>query len=78
MSGLRLKVGHCSSRCWHILDPERSDECIDFTMVNDVFFQITCQNNVSISNFEGGFRWKNEYPWCIIKDKILFMTLLKK
>ncbi|KAE9532167.1 hypothetical protein AGLY_010369 [Aphis glycines] len=40
---------------------ERSDECIDFTMI------ITSRNNASISNFGGGFRWKSEYPWCIIE-----------
>ncbi|KAE9534333.1 hypothetical protein AGLY_008423 [Aphis glycines] len=28
---------------------------------------ITIQNNASISNFGGGFRWKSEYPWCIIE-----------
>ncbi|KAF0770252.1 Uncharacterized protein FWK35_00007811 [Aphis craccivora] len=45
------------------LDSERSDECIDFTMI------ITSRNNASISNFGGGFRWKSEYPWCIIEVK---------
>ncbi|KAF0760749.1 Uncharacterized protein FWK35_00008307 [Aphis craccivora] len=44
---------------------EQSDKCIDFTMI------ITSRNNASISNFEGGFRWQSEYPWCIIKVKIL-------
>ncbi|KAF0754394.1 Uncharacterized protein FWK35_00031944 [Aphis craccivora] len=34
-------------------DSERSDECIDFTMM----CSITSRNNVSISNFLGGFRW---------------------
>ncbi|KAE9530089.1 hypothetical protein AGLY_011551 [Aphis glycines] len=47
------------------LDSERSDECIDFTMI------ITSRNNASISNFGGGFRWKSEYPWCIIEFKFL-------
>ncbi|KAE9537536.1 hypothetical protein AGLY_006559 [Aphis glycines] len=32
---------------------------------------ITSRNNVSISNFGGGFRWKSEYPWCIIEFKFL-------
>ncbi|KAE9537342.1 hypothetical protein AGLY_006365, partial [Aphis glycines] len=30
-------------------------------------FNITSRNNASISNFGGGFRWKSEYPWCIIE-----------
>ncbi|KAF0766972.1 Uncharacterized protein FWK35_00019262 [Aphis craccivora] len=46
-----------------ILDSERSDECIDFTMI------ITSRNNASISNFGDGFRWQNEYPWSIIEVK---------
>ncbi|KAE9525552.1 hypothetical protein AGLY_014079 [Aphis glycines] len=46
------------------IDSERSDECIDFTMI------ITSRNNASISNFGGGFRWKSEYPWCIIEVKM--------
>ncbi|KAE9529497.1 hypothetical protein AGLY_011593 [Aphis glycines] len=45
----------------YFLDSERSDECIDFTMI------ITSRNNASISNFGGGFRWQSEYPWCIIE-----------
>ncbi|KAF0764161.1 Uncharacterized protein FWK35_00020499 [Aphis craccivora] len=33
----------------------------------------------SISNFEGGFRCKNEYPWCIIEVKSKhFPTVFKK
>ncbi|KAF0726230.1 Uncharacterized protein FWK35_00030804, partial [Aphis craccivora] len=40
---------------------ERSEECIDFTMI------ITSRNNAPISNYEGGFRCKSEYPWCIIQ-----------
>ncbi|KAF0759561.1 Uncharacterized protein FWK35_00028622 [Aphis craccivora] len=32
-------------------------------------YSITCRNNASVSNFVGGFRWKNEYPWCIIEVK---------
>ncbi|KAF0768885.1 Uncharacterized protein FWK35_00017126 [Aphis craccivora] len=42
---------------------ERSDECIDFTMI------ITSPNNASSSNFGGGFRCKSEYLWCIIEVK---------
>ncbi|KAF0760619.1 Uncharacterized protein FWK35_00025774 [Aphis craccivora] len=42
---------------------ERSDECIDFTMI------ITSRNNAPISNFGGGFRCKSEYPWCIMEVK---------
>ncbi|KAF0773229.1 Uncharacterized protein FWK35_00007673 [Aphis craccivora] len=46
---------------FYLHNSERSDECIDFTMI------ITSGiNNASISNFGGGFRWKNEYLWCII------------
>ncbi|KAE9533242.1 hypothetical protein AGLY_009283, partial [Aphis glycines] len=55
------------------VDSERSDECIDFTMI------ITSRNNASISNFGGGFRWKSEYPWCIIEVKSKhFPTVFKK
>ncbi|KAE9526135.1 hypothetical protein AGLY_013766, partial [Aphis glycines] len=51
---------------------ERSDECIGFTM-------IITSRNASISNFGGGFRWKSEYPWCIIEVKSkLFPTVFKK
>ncbi|KAF0762272.1 Uncharacterized protein FWK35_00002811 [Aphis craccivora] len=39
---------------------ERSEECIDFTMI------ITSRNNAPISNYGDGFRCKSEYPWCII------------
>ncbi|KAF0752986.1 Uncharacterized protein FWK35_00013748 [Aphis craccivora] len=44
---------------WHteLKNSERSDECIDFTMI------ITSRNNAPISNFGGGFRCKSEYPW---------------
>ncbi|KAF0768656.1 Uncharacterized protein FWK35_00012726 [Aphis craccivora] len=45
------------------MDSERSDEYIDFTMI------VTSQNNASISNFGGGFRWQSDYPWCIIEVK---------
>ncbi|KAF0727653.1 Uncharacterized protein FWK35_00028080 [Aphis craccivora] len=53
---------------------ERSEECIDFTMMCVFFFfvsvySITSRNNAPISNFEGGFRCKSEYPWCIIQVK---------
>jgi len=27
------------------------------------------KENASISNFRGGFRWKSEYPWCILEVK---------
>ncbi|KAF0774142.1 Uncharacterized protein FWK35_00001988 [Aphis craccivora] len=55
-----------------VLDSERSDECIDFTMI------ITSKNNASISNFEGGFLWKSEYPWCIIEVKRFSNSFQKK
>ncbi|KAF0756206.1 Uncharacterized protein FWK35_00018795 [Aphis craccivora] len=42
----------------------------DATILNEVYNDgITSRNNASISNFGGGFRWKSEYPWCIIKVK---------
>ncbi|KAF0766201.1 Uncharacterized protein FWK35_00017429 [Aphis craccivora] len=44
-------------------DSERSEECIDFTMI------ITSRNNAPISNLGGGFRCKSEYPWCIMEVK---------
>ncbi|KAF0773586.1 Uncharacterized protein FWK35_00000180 [Aphis craccivora] len=47
----------------NILDSERSDECIDFTMI------ITSRNNAPILNYGGGFPCKSEYPWCIIVVK---------
>ncbi|KAF0761576.1 Uncharacterized protein FWK35_00008461, partial [Aphis craccivora] len=50
------------------LDSERSDECIDSTMMcHNSYVIVTSGNNASISNFGGGFRWQSEYPWCIIK-----------
>ncbi|KAF0752368.1 Uncharacterized protein FWK35_00019489 [Aphis craccivora] len=54
---------------------ERSDECIDYTMI------ITSRSNAPISNFGGGFRWKNKNPWCIIEVKVKskhFPTVFKK
>ncbi|KAF0764574.1 Uncharacterized protein FWK35_00006975 [Aphis craccivora] len=53
----------------YILDSERSDECIDFTMI------ITSRNNAPISNFGSGFRCKSEYPWCIIEVKMSIKIL---
>ncbi|KAF0760665.1 Uncharacterized protein FWK35_00014996 [Aphis craccivora] len=50
-------------------DSERSDECIDFTMLCVFFFMCvytrTCRNNARISNFGGGFRFVIESSWCI-------------
>ncbi|KAE9532118.1 hypothetical protein AGLY_010320 [Aphis glycines] len=63
----QMKIDHdlqSNTKDTSILDSERSDECIDFTMIT------TSRNNASISNFGGGFRWKSEYPWCIIQVKI--------
>ncbi|KAF0767535.1 Uncharacterized protein FWK35_00002086 [Aphis craccivora] len=63
-------------------DSERSDECINFTILCFFFvsvYSITSRNNASFSNFGGGFRWKSEYPWCIIKVKSKrFPTVFKK
>ncbi|KAE9523008.1 hypothetical protein AGLY_016639 [Aphis glycines] len=61
---------------WDTGNSQRSDECIDFTMMYVFFFavsvySITSRNNASISNFGGGSRWESEYPWCIIKFKFL-------
>ncbi|KAE9531323.1 hypothetical protein AGLY_010529 [Aphis glycines] len=59
-----------------MFDSERSDECIDITMMCVFFFvlflcvsvySITSRNNIPISNYGGGFRCKSEYPWCIIE-----------
>ncbi|KAF0763962.1 Uncharacterized protein FWK35_00027031 [Aphis craccivora] len=42
-------------------------------------FSITSRNNAPISNLRGGFRCKNEYPWCIIEAKRKhFLTVIKK
>ncbi|KAE9537232.1 hypothetical protein AGLY_006255 [Aphis glycines] len=61
------------SKVFYILDSERIDECIDFTMI------ITSRNIASISNFGGGFRWQSEYPWYIIEiNSKHFPTVLKK
>ncbi|KAF0770725.1 Uncharacterized protein FWK35_00003902 [Aphis craccivora] len=65
-------------------DSERSEECIDFTMMCVFFFfffvsvySITSRNNAPISKYGGGFRCKSEYPWCIIEVKI-FKKIEKK
>ncbi|KAF0759026.1 Uncharacterized protein FWK35_00018754 [Aphis craccivora] len=54
---MHIILGHNNeqSRSFSFLDSERSDECIDFTMI------ITSRNNASISNFWGGFRWKIKF-----------------
>ncbi|KAF0750676.1 Uncharacterized protein FWK35_00037503 [Aphis craccivora] len=69
----------------NLLDSERSDECIDFTMMCVFFFvfvffvsvySITSRNNAPISNYGSGFRCKSEYSWCIIEVKNkYFLTL---
>ncbi|KAF0749802.1 Uncharacterized protein FWK35_00016103 [Aphis craccivora] len=44
-----------------------------------LIYNITSQNNASISNFGGSFRWKSEYPWCILEAKSKhFPTVFKK
>ncbi|KAE9533238.1 hypothetical protein AGLY_009279 [Aphis glycines] len=50
-------------------DAERSDECIDFTVI------LTSRNNASISNFGGGFRWKSEYPVQIFTKSVMLVTI---
>ncbi|KAF0749451.1 Uncharacterized protein FWK35_00037128, partial [Aphis craccivora] len=37
--------------------------CVFFVSV----YSTTSRNNIPISNFGGGFRYKSEYPWCIIE-----------
>ncbi|KAF0771993.1 Uncharacterized protein FWK35_00000285 [Aphis craccivora] len=58
------------------IDSERSEECIDFTMMYVFFFvslySITSRNNAPISNYGGGFRCKSEYSWCIIETTECF------
>ncbi|KAF0720870.1 Uncharacterized protein FWK35_00033690, partial [Aphis craccivora] len=52
------------------LDSERSNECIDFTILYFFFVSVysrTCRNNARISNFGGGFRFVIESSWCIGK-----------
>ncbi|KAF0712660.1 Uncharacterized protein FWK35_00032811 [Aphis craccivora] len=56
-------------------------ECIDFTMMCVLFsflcvYSITSRKNATISNFGDGFRWKSEYPWCIIEVKIVIQKLI--
>ncbi|KAF0748017.1 Uncharacterized protein FWK35_00024478 [Aphis craccivora] len=55
-----------------ISDSERSDECIDFTMI------ITNRNKAPFSNFGGGFRCKSEYPRCIIEVKVIIFQQFSK
>ncbi|KAF0761862.1 Uncharacterized protein FWK35_00006103 [Aphis craccivora] len=61
---------------------ERSDECIDFTMMSFFFvsvYSISSRNNAPISNFGSGFRCKSEDSWCIIENKSKhFPTVFKK
>ncbi|KAE9523886.1 hypothetical protein AGLY_015774, partial [Aphis glycines] len=78
---IHMNVDIQSSRS---VDSEQSDECIDFIMVC-VFlvfvsvYSITSRNNILISNFGGGFRWQNEYPWYIIEVKSKdYPTVFKK
>ncbi|KAE9542441.1 hypothetical protein AGLY_003302 [Aphis glycines] len=50
-------------------------------ILNEVMnaYSIICRNNSTISNFGVVFRWKSEYPWCIIEIKSKhFPTVLKK
>ncbi|KAF0771151.1 Uncharacterized protein FWK35_00003040 [Aphis craccivora] len=74
LNNLMLVCGHVAIN-FQILfvDSERSDKCIDFTMI------ITSRNNAPISNFGAGFRCKSEYLWCIIEVKSKhFPTVFKK
>ncbi|KAE9544675.1 hypothetical protein AGLY_000217 [Aphis glycines] len=49
-----------------------STKSIFYIVVNKNESIITSRNNASISNFGGGFRWKSEYPWCIIETIEIF------
>ncbi|KAF0755216.1 Uncharacterized protein FWK35_00015398, partial [Aphis craccivora] len=40
--------------------------CVFFVCV----YSITSRNIAVISNFGDGFRYKSEYPWCIIEVKV--------
>ncbi|KAF0699402.1 Uncharacterized protein FWK35_00031598, partial [Aphis craccivora] len=70
-----------------IRNSERSDVCIDFTMLCVFYFYYfyffvsvytrTCRNNASISNYGGGFRWQNESSWCIGPLKFLIQIFTK-
>ncbi|KAF0758244.1 Uncharacterized protein FWK35_00009198, partial [Aphis craccivora] len=70
LGGFWLKI-YLTKPIGNVLDSERSEECIDFTMMCVFFFvsvySITSRNNAPISNYGGGFRCKSEYPWCIIE-----------
>ncbi|KAF0771129.1 Uncharacterized protein FWK35_00020709 [Aphis craccivora] len=75
MAKSELKFSEIMDDTAHVLfgNSERSDECINFTMI------ITSRNNAPISNYGGGFRCKSEYPWCIIEVKSKhFPTVFKK
>ncbi|KAF0757495.1 Uncharacterized protein FWK35_00023702 [Aphis craccivora] len=75
IAGLTYKqIKHClrpsKNSARNFLDFERSDECIDFTVI------ITYRNNAPFSNFEGGlFRRPSEYPWYTIEVKIIAFLL---
>ncbi|KAF0686484.1 Uncharacterized protein FWK35_00030458, partial [Aphis craccivora] len=68
-------IDHKNNFLSDVLDSERSEECIDFTMMCVFFFffvsvySITSRNNAPISKYGGGFRCKSEYSWCIIEVK---------
>ncbi|KAF0766829.1 Uncharacterized protein FWK35_00020115, partial [Aphis craccivora] len=57
----------------YILDSERSEEYIDFTMMCVFFFFVSVY-----SITRGGFRCKSEYPWCIIGQKLTFSNSFQK
>ncbi|KAF0721582.1 Uncharacterized protein FWK35_00027946 [Aphis craccivora] len=74
---LKLNLGPLNRiNTFYMSNSERSDECIDFTMMCSVY-SINCRNNASISNFGCGFRWISEYPWCITEIKIQNRRYLK-
>ncbi|KAF0751087.1 Uncharacterized protein FWK35_00018972 [Aphis craccivora] len=66
------------------IDSERSEECIDFTMMCVFFFvfvsvhSISSRNNAPISNYGGGFRCKTplelrmvQFCWTVLKKNYL-------
>ncbi|KAF0766432.1 Uncharacterized protein FWK35_00003718 [Aphis craccivora] len=72
-----LKTNKSCNKCNKLpyFNSEQSYECIDFTMMCFFVFvsvySITSRNNAPISNYGDSFRCKSEYPWGIIKVKMI-------
>ena len=68
-----------NSNCFVDFDAEFCSSLLLIFFVFVSVYIITSRNNVSISNFGGGFRCKIGYPWCIIEVKSKhFPTVFKK